>query len=192
MYPKNACTEIKSRSRNADAEAEKAEAGSPLKCKTQRLAATVEAAGTVSGDQPLVEAKENSKYKTQRLAATEAARTVSGDQPLADVARETPHKENSKYDTPKLTDTGNIPLVSTLRLERENCRGYLKATVPLNVVPIDDKVVRCMISEEYLRETRPYGDYTRYNYEITFTAGTDASQTSYIKSRSQMVLARIN
>ena len=98
VYPKNACTEIKSRSRNADAEAEKAEAGSPLKCKTQRLAATVEAAGTVSGDQP-----------------------------LADVARETPHKENSKYDTPKLTDTG-----------------------------------------------------------------TDASQTSYIKSRSQMVLARIN
>ena len=160
VYPKNACTEIKSRSRNADAEAEKAEAGSPLKCKTQRLAATVEAAGTVSGDQPLVEAKENSKYKTQRLAATgnilpvftlrlakeisreylkatvssnvdliynkavnyvdliehlnvltvEAAGTVSGDQPLADVARETPHKENSKYDTPKLTDTGYFPL----------------------------------------------------------------------------------
>ena len=67
VYPKNAWTEI---SRNADAEAEKTEAGSPLKCKTQRLAATVEAAGTVSGDQPLVEAKENSKYKTQRLAAT--------------------------------------------------------------------------------------------------------------------------
>ena len=38
VYPKNECTEI--RSRNADAEAEKAEAGSPLKCKTQRLAAT--------------------------------------------------------------------------------------------------------------------------------------------------------
>ena len=126
MYPKNECTEI--RSRNADAEAEKAEAGSPLKCKTQRLAATVEAAGTLSGDQPLVEAKENSKYKTQRLSATvEAAGTVSGDQPLADVAKETPHKENSKYDTPKLTDTG-----------------------------------------------------------------TDASRTSIIKSRSQMVLARIN
>ena len=177
MYPKNACTEIKSRSRNADAEAEKAEAGSPRKCKTQRLAATgnilpgftlrlakeisreylkatvssnvdpiynkavnhvnlieqlnvltVEAAGTLSGDQPLVEAKENSKYKTQRLSATvEAAGTVSGDQPLADVAKETPHKENSKYDTPKLTDTG-----------------------------------------------------------------TDASRTSIIKSRSQTVLARIN
>ena len=148
-----------------------------MKCKTQRLAATVEAAGTLSGDQQLVEAKENSKYKTQRLSATgnilpvftlrsrkeisrvylkatvpsnvdsiyikavnhvnfiehlnvftvEAAGTVSGDQLLADVAKETPHKENSKYDTPKLTDTG-----------------------------------------------------------------TDASRTSIIKSRSQMVLTRIN
>ena len=70
-----------------------------------------------------------------------------------------------------------------VRLERE-CRGYLKTTVPWNVVQSDDKVVHCVISEEFPRETCPYGDYTRYNYKITINTGTDASRTSIIKSRS--------
>ena len=125
---------------------------------------TVEAAGTVSGDQPLVEAKENSKYKTQRLAAT-----------------------------------GNILPVFTLRLAKEISREYLKTTVSSNVDPIYNKAVNHVNLIEHfnvltveaagtVKGDQPLADVAR---EVSDT-GTDDSQTSIIKSRSQMVLARIN
>ena len=131
MYPKNAWTEI---SRNADAEAEKAEAGSPLKCKTPRLAAT-----------------------------------------------------------------GNVLPVFTLRLVKEISREYLKATVSSNVDPIYNKAVNHVNLIEHfnvltveaagtVKGDQPLADVAR---EVSDT-GTDDSQTSIIKSRSQMVLARIN